>query len=81
MSKVIVTKELFQEIKKGTKLGVSNRQGGILYGVSRETVRKIKKCPSWNQWQQDKINLHVQRSNEKYLKTFRGRLDRLLGRI
>lgn len=79
MSKVKVTKKVFKSIKSDLKKGYKYDDIKQSHGLSYETIRLIKKCPDWEQWEQNKVNRTVARSNEKYSKTFIGRIRLFLG--
>lgn len=72
---MFVTQSIFNSVKKDLKKGLVYEDVKRNNGVSKETIRLIKKCPDWGQWEQDKINRHVQRVNKKYAKTLKGRIS------
>lgn len=72
---MFVTQKLFNDVKKDIKKGLPYKDVKRNHGLSLETIRLINKCPSWAQWQQDKINRSVQRANKKYAKTLKGRIS------
>lgn len=66
MGRAIIDERKFNQVKKALKVNASRKDIVKYHEISSESIRLIKNCPSWGQWEQDKVNRSVQLQNKKY---------------
>lgn len=76
-----INEHKFNGIKKALKVAAPYKDISRYFDVSLESIRLIKNCPDWGQWEQNKVNRNVQLQNKKFLeqKTLIQKLKDLFG--
>lgn len=77
MARTVIDKRVFDGVKKALKGEATYKTITKYFEVSSESIRRIKNCSTWSQWNQDKVNRNVLINNRKYLQN-RSLLQRLV---
>lgn len=66
MGRAIIDERKFNQVKKALTAKAPYKDIVKYHEISLESIRLIKNCPDWAQWQQNKVNRSVQLQNKKY---------------
>lgn len=66
MGRATIDERKFNQVKKALSVNAPRKTIVKYHEISLESIRLIKNCPDWGQWQQDKINRSVELNNKRY---------------